>query len=288
MFVSVIVPIGGKVMCRESLASQDYKDYEVIEVEGGNFAENVNTGIKKSKGEAIMICGAHSEYPKDYISRLVRALNTHPADNVGGCAVATGKSRVSKAIAKCLTSVWGTGGSAFRIGGQGIEYADTVFGGCYPRSVIKKAGYFNETLGGSSDYEYNQRIGKKLLLKDLIVKYYPKDTFIEFFKHNFKDGFWITYPDIQFKARHYAPLFFILTFPVIFVPYIIVTAFVSRNSYLFVAYLCRHIGYGLGSLWGLCRRGFEGLQRKVGFYSCCLGMILLGLWGRDEETSCNR
>ncbi len=39
--------------CLDSIESQTFKDIEVLEIEGGSFAENCNIGIREAKGEYI-------------------------------------------------------------------------------------------------------------------------------------------------------------------------------------------------------------------------------------------
>jgi len=141
--------------------------------------------------------------------------------------------------------------------------------------------------------EFNLRLkkagGKILLVPDIIAYYYPKSNFKEFFVHNFKDGIWAIYPlkfvKIPLCLRHYIPFIFILSllgtgllgifFPIffwlflfIFGSYFLVANYFSVKistkekdiRFLFlmpVAFACRHIGYGLGSIWGLIKIFFK-------------------------------
>lgn len=134
--------------------------------------------------------------------------------------------------------------------------------------------------------------GKIILSPDIIAYYYPKSTFYDFFIHNFKDGFWSVYPlkiinpittkqkfgvraGMPLKLRHYIPLAFILTllitglfisslFEFIIIIYLLASFCFSFKFaikemspayfiFLPIAFAIRHIGYGLGSLWGLIK-----------------------------------
>lgn len=251
----------------------------------------LNIGIKEAKGEVIIRMDAHAQYNKDYISQCLKYSNKCGADNVGG-AIRTLPSKNNiwaKAIAIVLSNPFGAGNSFFRIGSKKPKWVDTVFGGCYRKEVFKKIGLFNERLIRSQDIEFNQRLrksgGKILLVPDIKVNYYPQSNFRDFLKHNFSDGLWTIYP-LKFRVkifswRHLVPLIFVLTLIILaelssfskislslllliisfyFLVAILLSFFISikeRNiGLLFVlpfVFANRHLGYGLGSCWGLIR-----------------------------------
>lgn len=233
----------------------------------------LNIGIKNAKGNIIIRMDAHAEYKSDYISKCVKYLKEYKADNVGGIR----KTRPSrntiwaKAIAICYFHPFGVG-SDFRLRADKPKEADTVYGGCYWRKLFDKIGLYNENLIRSQDLEFNLRLkahgGKIILFPDIVSYYYPDSTLKDFFLHNFKDGMWAILPlrhiKIPFKLRHYIPLIFILTLPLSVIPYLLVNLFFSAGisikekdiRYLFMmllTFMARHIGYGLGSLWGLVK-----------------------------------
>lgn len=321
-FVSIIIPCRneGKYIgkCLETVSGQDYpkENLEVLVVDGmsedgtkvivGQYSQKLpfikllenqkkftnfafNIGIKESKGEIVMIMGAHTGYEKDYISKCVKYLKEYDADNAGGVikTMPSSQTLMGEAIAFCLSSIFGAM-SFFRIGSRKIREVDTVFGGCYKREVFDKIGYFNENLLRSQDMEFNLRLkkagGKILLIPDIIAYYYPSATLKEFVRHNFNDGVWVTYPlkfGIRiFKLRHLLPLFFVLgflalavlglfffwvriIFDIFFGGYFAAILFFSFKiaikhgfKYFFimpVVFFVRHFFYGLGSLFGLLK-----------------------------------
>ena len=235
----------------------------------------LNTGIRNSKGEIIIRMDAHATYIKDYISKCVKYLKEYNADNVGGIwkIMPRENTLINKAICFVSSSIFGAGNAYYRMGyNKGIKEVDTVFGGCYKKEVFDKIGLFNENLKRSQDMEFNLRLkksgGKILLVPDIVSYYYPKSNLKDFFLHNFEDGVWVIYPlkfvKTPLQLRHYLPLIFVLTLPLSILPYILVSLFFSlkiaikeKNSRLFfvmpLAFTTRHIGYGLGSVWGLIK-----------------------------------
>jgi len=269
---------------------QKYSFIKIIDNKEKYTPFGLNIGIKRVKGDIIVRMDAHAEYEKDYISKCVKYLEQYKADNVGGVlrTIPSNDSLIAKAIAICLSHFFGVGGSYFRTGSKKPIEVDTVFGGCYKREVFNKIGLFNEKLIRSQDIELNRRLkasgGKILLVPDITAYYYPQSNLIDFFEHNFIDGVWTTYP-LKFRIkifslRHLIPLFFVLSlflslifslffpiailfFDLIFGSYILLSIFFSikisiKNGlkYFFlmpIVFLSRHIGYGLGSIWGLIK-----------------------------------
>ncbi len=180
-----------------------------------------NAGIRAAKSDVVIIMGAHAHYCKDYIRKNVERLYEYNADNVGGVLITKPRNTglISKAIVSVLTSKFGVGNSKFRTGSNDPIEADTVFGGCYRKSVFNRIGLFNENLICSQDIEFNIRLkragGKILLFPDILVEYFARSRLWEFLQHNFRNGFWAVYPFkytdyMPVKIRHLIPLFFFL------------------------------------------------------------------------------
>lgn len=253
----------------------------------------MNIGIKHATGNVIMKMDAHTTYNKDYIAKCIEYLQKYHADNVGGILVnrPRNNSTISRSIALCLSHKFGSGNSYFKTGSDRVRFVDTVAFGCYPKEVFLRIGLYNEHLVRSSDMELNIRLkkvgGKILLAPDIVGYYYADTSFYEFWRHNFKDGVWATYPfkftRSIFRFRHFIPLLFVgafvgsfvlsvifpLFFPVFFsiVFLYMLALFITALDiafkqkdirYLFfipVALVLRHVGYGMGSWWGCIKLG---------------------------------
>lgn len=252
-----------------------------------------NLGIKYSKGELIVLLGSHNIYQKDYLSQSVKYLKKYQADNVGGVIKVKPRqdTLINQAITASLAQPFGSGNSRYRLGLSKPQWVDTVFGGCYKKQVFQKIGLFNEKLVHSQDIEFNLRLkkagGKILCHPHIVSYYYPLPTTLKsFFLRNYKNGFWAIYPlkftnHLPVSLRHLMPLAAFLSLLVIAA----LTLFYGRFLWLFigviglyfllnlfyswktawqkkdfrfglvmpVVFLSLHLGYGLGSMWGLIK-----------------------------------
>lgn len=291
--------------CLESILSQDYpKDkLEILVVDGMSTdrtreivrkfeAQNskseiklldnpkvitpsaMNIGIKNAKGEIIIKMDAHSIYDKDYVAKCVEHLMESGADNVGGVLKALSRKNTlgAKAIAISLSHFFGAAGSHFRTGTDKPREVDTVAFGCYWKKTFNRIGLYDERMAQIEDLELNYRLretgGKIMLFPDIKAIYYPSsDNLSSFFKHNFTDGIWATYPlkyGFKVSLRHLIPLIFVLTLPLSIWPYILTSLFFSlhialgeKDLRLFfvmpLVFFTRHFGYGAGSVAGFLK-----------------------------------
>lgn len=181
----------------------------------GSFPAAMNTGIRNSRGGLIIIAGAHATYQPDHISICVRFHQKSGAENVGGALrVEPGADGpLAQAIAAGLASRFGSGNSHVKTGVQEPIWADTAAFGCYRRELFDEIGMFDERLLGSSDLDFNRRLrsagGRILLVPEVVVRYFADATWPAFWRHNFADGFWVTYV-LKFGSkawswRHWIP-----------------------------------------------------------------------------------
>ncbi len=217
-FVSIIIPCRNEEeymsRCLDSVLAQDYPGdrMEILIADGMStddtkkivldyeskhpsirYFENpkkivtmgLNILIRQAKGELIARMDAHTEFPKDYISKCVKYIQEYKVDNVGGVIITLpGDNTLSaKAIALAMSSSFGVGNSYFRTGVKEPRLVDTVPFGCFRREVFEKIGLFDEDMVRSQDAEFNLRLiksgGKILLAPDIVSKYYARNSFIK-------------------------------------------------------------------------------------------------------------
>lgn len=253
----------------------------------------MNKGIKASYGKYIMRLDAHSEYPENYISRLIYWKEKLNASNVGAVCISdvVNKNKKSNSIAKVLRNKFGVGNSLFRVGVEKPMEVDTVPFGLYDREIFDKVGYYDERLERNQDIELNKRIlksgGKIFLVPDVKFKYYARDNFKALWKNNYSNGKWnilttkYTKDIKSLSIRHFIPLIFVLSIimPIIlsilnsnliFISFLslilynllifIVSVKINDNTSSFFnlvkSFYVLHISYGIGSIVGIFKSLF--------------------------------
>jgi len=234
-----------------------------------------NIGIKSSTGDLVMILGAHSTYPQNYIEDHVHWSEKTGAANVGGLITFVPRTNglLAEAFTVCKSDKFGTGKSDFRLPQNDNTPipVETVFGGCYRRDAFSKTGYFNEQLQYSSDLEFNLRLKSAgldiLLIPSITSSYFTRSTLFSFLRNAYKDGKWVVLP---FKYSNYWPLLgwrlvpalFALFLPFTMIPYFILSFYralkvaVSKRDIRFLpvmmfVFFVFHLSYGTGSLSAL-------------------------------------
>jgi len=279
------------------LAYQNKYPYvKMIDNQKKTIPTALNLGIKSAKGDIIFRLDVHADYPKDYLKKCVTRLIEFKAENVGGIIITKPKtpSFIGNAIVAVLSSPFGVGNALFRTGSTTPKEVDTVFGGCFHRSIFNEIGLYNENLKGNQDLEFNLRLnaagGKIMLFPDIKAIYYARSTIWAFCKNNFRNAFWAIYTlnfvkYFALKLRHLVPMVFFLSLlitsllGIFFHPFFLVLLFVilvpysAMNLYssfkmtekdcihlffiLPFLFFTLHISHGMGSFWGLLKMIFS-------------------------------
>ena len=176
----------------ESLAKK-YRTLILIENPTGLTATGLNLAIEKSSYETIIRVDAHSELSDDYAASAVKILNTTGAANVGGMMIAKGRTAFQKAVAFGYNSRFGLGGGSFHVGGQSGP-ADTVYLGCFRKSIITELGLYEAKWVRGQDWELNLRIrqaGHTVWFDPVLkVGYYPRESIKALGRQFYSTGVW--------------------------------------------------------------------------------------------------
>lgn len=252
----------------------------------------LNIGIRYAKGEIIMRVDAHAKLEKDYISKCIKNMKEYKADNVGGIwkIVPRDNTNVGKAIALSLSHPFGIGNAYYRFASNEARWVDTVPFFCYKKEIFNEIGLFNENLARGQDMEFNLRLKKAgyktLLVPEIVSYYHARSDLQSFCSHNFINGLWAILP---FKFTNHMPVSWRHLVPLAFVSSLITLAvlglLIKPSFWLFIVILgiyglgnlaaslqiawqerelryifamplvfgMLHIGYGLGSLWGVIK-----------------------------------
>ncbi len=256
----------------------------VIDNPGRIVSTGLNKAITAARGSIIIRADAHTEYATDYIRQCVSVLHESGADNVGGPWIAARHGYVGSAIAAVFHSRFGSGGArAHDPDYDGL--VDTVYLGCWRRDTLDRIGCFDEELVRNQDDEFNlrlTRVGGRIWQSPRIRSwYYPRGSFWQLFQQYMQYGYWkvrvIQKHRLPASWRHLVPALFVLTTlsllsasPVssaaVLGVYIVcglylgctlvasVIAAIRSEAKLLpvlpLVFLCFHIGYGYGFLWG--------------------------------------
>lgn len=185
--------------CINSLLRQSYKNLEIIVIENGdsqdktfdiakdfeNKYKNVKTfsipgkqkgpgnawnfGIKKSKGEIIMICGADSIYGKDYIQQGIKSL-------VDGTNIAT---KHVKEVCSNQDNLWARAFFKERIWPNSLSEVFTLI-----KSDYLKKRPFNPELGYADDQTIFRTEGTRFPTLDLEVYHTNPETLKDTWNHS--------------------------------------------------------------------------------------------------------
>lgn len=181
--VTVIVIEGGSTDGTRSVLERvlpSYPRVSVMENPGGNKARGLNAAIDSTRGDVVVRLDAHASYPPHYLTSLVRALDEHGADAVGGVRVnATGTGVISRAIAAVNGSRFGVGNATYRTGAAEPREVDTVFPGFWRRDVFERLGGFDVELERAQDREFSARLkrsgGRIMLIPSVTITYFGRD-----------------------------------------------------------------------------------------------------------------
>jgi len=253
-------------------------------------ATALNIGTREARGEILLRIDGHCEIEGNHVQRCVELLSDSrqaPA-GVGGPVESVSSTVAGAAIAAAMSSRFGVGGSAFRVGVTEPRLADTIPFPAYPKATLVAAGPYDEELIRNQDDEYNYRIrgygGQLLLDPDLRSRYYSRTSLGRLWRQYRQYGFWkvrvLQKHPRQMSARQFAPAALIAALlgggvlalfvpPLWPVPLLIGGLYLAANLLASVgvaldqgvrllpalpaAFAALHFGYGLGFLFGLFR-----------------------------------
>lgn len=192
--IEILVGDGGSTdRTREILERLQVEDPRIQVIDNPDRIQSagMNRILQAARGEVIVRMDVHCEYATDYVRRCVEVLERTGADNVGGAQRARAHSWFQKALCAALESPLGVGGASYR-SPENEGFVDTVFLGAFRRSVFQKVGMYDPKAITNEDAELNQRIlgagGKVYLSRDIVVHYFPRDSYRTLAKQYFKYG----------------------------------------------------------------------------------------------------
>jgi glycosyltransferase involved in cell wall biosynthesis len=260
----------------------------LIDNPGRIVPTGMNAAMRHARGEIIVRVDGHCEVANDYVRRCVEHLLAGRADGVGGPITTIGQTPVARAISLAMSSPFGVGDSAFRTRREATMLTDTIAFPAYTRSIVEKAGPYDEELVRNQDDEYNYRLrklGARLLLAaDVRSRYFSRASLRALARQYCQYGYWkvrvMQKHPRQMRVRQFAPACFVIVlfvlaaaaaihplgqfallgFALLYgLACLVATICVVRRSnwhYAILLPICfaiLHVSYGLGFLVGLLR-----------------------------------
>jgi cellulose synthase/poly-beta-1,6-N-acetylglucosamine synthase-like glycosyltransferase len=291
------------------MAARD-KRVRLVENPAVIMTSGFNAGLRLARGEVIVMLGGHTEIEPNYLRNCVRHLRQGKADCVGGPIKTVCQTSKAAAIALALSSRFGVGGVAFRLGADKEQYVDTVPWGAYTREIIERVGPLDEELVRDQDDEYNYRLrklgGRILLAPDVRSSYYSRSSLHAVARQYFQYGYWkvrvMQKNPRQMKPRHFVPPAFVAALLTTFVLIPLSAGGIWLFSIVGGCYLVANLGASLLTVGKNTWRLFPVLPAAFATIHLSWGLgALVGLvrfwnrWGdnrlgdpRIPSESCNR
>jgi glycosyltransferase involved in cell wall biosynthesis len=254
---------------RELVAAiaRQHANVRLLDNPGKTAPKALNIGKQFCRGDIIARVDGHCVIAADYIRRCVDHLQRGGIDGVGGPIHTIGQTPTARVIASAMSSKFGVGGSAFRVGNTGARVVDTIAFPVYTRAIMERAGLYDEQLVRNQDDEYNYRLrklGAKLLLApDVRSDYYSRGSLRKLARQYFQYGFWkvrvLQKHPLQMRARQFAPLLLVL----LLLGLAVASLFSSLAGWLLVALVLAYLAViAMGSL--------VTARREHGWHVCLL------------------
>jgi len=140
---------------------------------------SLNIGIQNSRGEVVIILGAHTRIDNEFVALNIRYMREMGVKCTGGTQINTGDTYWQRAIGLGMGSRFGIPSAPYRYDKR-KRFVDTVVYAAYARELFDEVGYFDEELHISEDAELNWRIRKAgyriFFTPEIISYYYPRAT----------------------------------------------------------------------------------------------------------------
>lgn len=233
-----------------------------------------------AQGRYMALLGAHTNYPETFFKTALAELEANTTDVVGGPLKQVGQASWGPAIAWCMSTRFGVGGTEFRVS-KHRGYVDSVAFAFYKREVFEKVGLFDTSLKRNQDDEMHYRINaagfRILMVPEMECEYHVRSTLRGLFKQYWEYGLYkplvIKKVKTGFRLRHMIPAIFCLYLPsipffwimswyVALIPLVLYLVLALKFSVVnslswknklraMIIYPTLHISYGLGFLAGL-------------------------------------
>lgn len=283
------------------LAAQRDARIRALRNPGRIMAKGFNAGLSIAQGDVVIMMGGHADLAPDYVSACSSLLQKGIADCVGGPIATVCETGGAEAISLAMSSRFGVGAVAFRVGCRERRYVDTVAFGAYTRNIIEKIGLLDEDLVRNQDDEFNYRLrklgGRILIAPEIKCRYISRSSIRSLWQQYFQYGYWkvrvLQKHPRQMQFRHFVPAMLVSS---LLSSLLMAAVYPSAGAGIFVL-LCGTylLAICAVSIYSVLRQGKWWLapQLAIAFpvlhFSYGTGFLagLVRFWNRWRETPCS-
>jgi cellulose synthase/poly-beta-1,6-N-acetylglucosamine synthase-like glycosyltransferase len=175
--------------------SQKYPQVILMDNPGRWPSSGRNVGFKNGQGDLFVVIDGHCYIPNDsYFKAVVRCFQISQADCLGRPQPLDPPALTlfQRAVSVARASRLGHGGDSLIYSSFEGFVSPVSNGFAYKKEVFQKIGWVDETFDACEDVEFNYRLEKAglkcYMSPDLMVKYYPRDTFKGLFRQMSRYG----------------------------------------------------------------------------------------------------
>jgi succinoglycan biosynthesis protein ExoA len=151
----------------------------------------LNLALAAALGTWLVRIDAHATVPPDYIEIAVSHLRSGRWGGVGGRKNGMGVTPSGSAIATVMASRFGVGNSTYHYGVRPQPVEHVPFG-CYPVSLLRELGGWDESVAVNEDFELDYRIrqaGHTLLFDpELMIDWHSRQTITDLYSQYYRYG----------------------------------------------------------------------------------------------------
>ena len=232
--------------CLDSLLCQSHRELEILVVDGESTdgtrqvvesyckADNrvrllrnpgrivptgLNIALEQARSKWLVRVDAHATVPPDYVERAVAHLRSGNWGAVGGRKDGIGVTPAGRAIATAMASPFGVGGSTYHHGSVARTVEHVPFG-CYPVSLLRELGGWDERLVVNQDFELDWRVreaGHELLFDpslriEWVCRQTLRDLFLQYRRYGRGKAKVARLHPRSLRPRHLLPPLLVLWF----------------------------------------------------------------------------
>jgi glycosyltransferase involved in cell wall biosynthesis len=177
----------------------------------------MNIGLRESRYDLILWTSGHVFLQLTHLRQCLKTMTKTGAAAVGGVLRTEAFSPIGKINATILSSRFGVGNAAHRIGGQS-GWVPAVTMALYKKDAIVAAGAWGEKVPRSQDNDLHDRMNKlgakSYLDSEIRPIYLCRETLSGLLKQSWTNGYWnVMLTKMKrrgFHVRHFVPMIFVL------------------------------------------------------------------------------